>query len=155
VLFPYAAAYAFLLLFAWRNSDYSHLTVTKYALSVLLAYYALSFFHPQYFVWAVPLVVLLMAYLPNFKWYFAFQLLTLFIYSFSWGNYYGLYLFTPIYPGFFGWPSPRDLIANYADPSMVIGIARSFFSAISLWMVWEMMSTERKTATPEQQEGLK
>lgn len=145
LIFPYAMVYTFLLLFAWQNSRFSHISVAKYSLSALLAYYALSFFHPQYFVWATPLILLLMAYMPNFKKYYIIQLLTFFIYTFNWGRYYALNFFTPVYQGFFDWLSPKEIIAYYVDPTLVTGVVRSAFSAVSLWMIWEMIKTERKT----------
>lgn len=153
LLVPYAIVYALLLLFAWQNSSFSHITIAKYGLAVLLSYYALNFFHPQFFIWVTPLIFLLMAYTPNFGKYFLLQLLTLFIYTFNWGNYYGLYLFTPIYRPFFSWPSPKDLIGNYVDPTFFLGIVRSFFSAICLWMIWEMIKTERKAASAANSTG--
>jgi len=144
LIFPYAIVYTLLILYAWQNSQFSHISIAKYSLSVLLAYYSLSYFHPQYFVWAIPLILLLMAYIPNFKKYYIVQLFTLIIYTFNLGRYYALNFFTPVYHGFFEWPSPKEIIAYYVNPIFPIGLARSVFSAVSLWMIWEMMKTEKK-----------
>lgn len=107
--------------------------------AILISALALSFFHPQYFLWASPFIVMLVAHDRSLLKLHVIQIIGWFFYTFNFGRAAAMWLFAPASTLFLSWPSPREVIWPFYDPWYVINIARSFFSAISLWMVYKIV----------------
>lgn len=103
----------------------------KVFLVFLLAYYAFSFFNPQWFVLALPLLVLLVA--ENCNRYFGLYILLIplfFILTFIYPDFLTS-IFIPIIHRAFFWPTPQDWLNQLGLPFYpTISVFRTFFAAV-------------------------
>jgi len=134
-IYVFVAAYT-LVFFAFMFSHKDFDIVWKYSVVVMLLYYALCRFHPQYFLWLIPFVCLVIGYEKKFITLHALQILCYVVYTFYWGGSLAGILFAPLNPTFFySLPSPSSLITAYFEPNVFIGIFRSIFTGITIWMI--------------------
>ena len=158
-LYIFPLLYFLLLLHRLYYREYGLETLQRYCLiaSLLLLATAYTGQSPQYWTWFLPFLVIGVAednrLLPL---HFA-QILLLAVYSFIGARATGGYLFAPISPDFF-WalPSPVELISKSTSPEIVISLARTGFTAVTLWMAWlvaRRMSLSR-SLPPRQQNGI-
>lgn len=136
-IFIFVALYAFLLLYVFFNTDHSFTSLWKSSFIVMLFFYATSFFHPQYFTWLIPFLVLQIVEDRRFVGLFLVQLLCFAVYTFQWKEWLAGYLFMPLNASYFAQlRSPFEIIDQYYSAANFIGIFRSAFSAICFWMVY-------------------
>jgi hypothetical protein len=136
-LFP--LIYFLLLLHRFYNLSYSWILFIKYNLTVIFLMFAFSYSgqSPQYWTWLLPWIVIAIAYDRRLISLHMFQIGLLIIYSFIGNREIFGYLFAPLAPKFF-WslPSPAEIISDFASPETVISLARTAFSAVTLWMLY-------------------
>jgi len=126
-----------LFLYAYFNTDHSFTSLWKTTFILLLVFFATCFFHPQYFMWLMPFLAFEVVENKKFIGLFVGQVLCLMVYTFHFGGYTSTLLLTPIKATYFKYlPTPYDIISRYYPPATFIGIFRSLFSAICLWMVY-------------------
>lgn len=136
-IFIFVAIYAFLLLYVFFNTDHSFRSLWKSSLILMLFFFATCFFHPQYFMWLIPLLTLQVVEDRRFVGLFLVQLLCFAVYTFQWKRWLAGYLFMPLNASYFAQlRSPFEVINQYYPAANFIGIFRSIFSAISFWMVY-------------------
>jgi hypothetical protein len=110
----------------------------KYFTVFLLAYYAFSLFHAQWFLWIQPFLILLIV--ENRKVFGKLLMLLIplyFIYTFQWDADLTARLLTPIIPKALYWPGPIILMSNAGLPALqIISLFRTLFSAICVFMIF-------------------
>lgn len=117
----------------------------------LLGYYSFSFFHPQYLVALVAGVVLASTWQPRIAGYHILQCLLALVLVFNYGVHPTNYLFAPFAPEAVF--SSTDLLTfveaklGPLGPKAIIGIPRSLFVAVSLWMAWLLFRQLREGGT--------
>jgi len=86
-------------------------------------------------MWLVPFMALAVVEDRKFAGLFAIQVIFLVIYTFQWKQWLAGYLFMPIDASYFAsLRSPFQIINQYYPADKFIGIGRSIFTGISLWM---------------------
>jgi hypothetical protein len=138
ILFVFIAGYVLLLCY---TASFAPLRpqILFYSLSLLLLFFfATSFFHPQYFMWLMPFLVLDLAKDKRFLNFYIIVVVCFGVYILQWGKFLTQYIFAPIAPRVFlyGFSDPREVISKVYPCENLIGIARSIFSGILLWMMW-------------------
>jgi len=134
-IFPLGATV--LLLYAYFNTDHSFMSLWKTTLILLLLFFATCFFHPQYFMWLMPFLALQVGENKKFIGLFIGQVLCFTVYTFQFGSHAAGFFFTPLNFGYFSRvATPLEIINRYYPAANFIGIFRSLFSAICLWMVY-------------------
>jgi len=119
----------------------------EYCAVFLLVLYATSFFHPQYFTWLLPFLVILRAQdggpvLRNLHY---LQIALFPAYTFFWGKPLAGYLFASLDPDFFAaLPAPWDVVARYAEPDIAVNLVRSAMTATCLFMAGWILWNRRK-----------
>ena len=121
----------------------------KYCLSIFLLFFATSFFHRQFFMWAIPFLGLYILEDRRFLGLFIIQILTYFIYTFYSGRLTAGYLFTPINLEYFmRISSPVEIMGRFVEPYKAIAVFRSVFSAVNLYMIYLIFKKQEKI-TPD------
>jgi len=134
-IFPLAATV--LLLYAYFKADHSFGGLYKTTLILLLVFFATCFFHPQYLMWLMPFLALQVAENKKFIGLFIGQVLCFMVYTFQFGLHAAGFFFTPLNVDYFRHlATPFDIINRYYPAATFIGIFRSLFTAICLWMVY-------------------
>ena len=134
-IFPLGATVV--LLYAYFNTDHSFMSLWKTTLILLLVFFATCFFHPQYFMWLMPFLALQVVENKKFIGLFIGQVLCFMVYTFQFGSHAAGFFFTPLNFGYFSRvATPFEIINRYYPTANFIGIFRSLFSAICLWMVY-------------------
>ncbi|MFQ6066291.1 MAG: hypothetical protein ACE5K3_03315 [bacterium] len=121
------------------NGKVMYERVWRVELMVSLWLYITVLFHPQWFVWIMPLLTLFI--LENKRLITLYWLLVIcfFVYTFRWGR--GLFgrLFMPIDPVFFSKiKSPAEFIVSFYPYARFIHIFRSIFAGVLIWMMYEV-----------------
>lgn len=136
-IFVFIVAYTFLFCYTLSKTDHSFENLWKTNLIVLLLFFATCFFHVHYLMWLIPLLALQTAENRKFMWLFVVQVISFVVYTFRWEKHFAGWLFSPIYPSYFiSLASPLSIIGRYYSPTNFLGIFRSIFSAVSLWMIY-------------------
>lgn len=138
-LYIFPLLYCLLVLHRLYNRAYGLESLRRYSLVALLLLFALSYSgqSPHYWTWFLPFLVLEMAEDRRFLPLHLAQAACLLGYSFIGGRSTAGYLFAPLAPDFF-WslPAPIELIGEWLSPEVFISMARTAFSAITLWMIY-------------------
>lgn len=138
-IFPFVLALTFIYFF----SHYSKLKIRieNVILVILLIIFSVTHYHPQWFIWLTPLLVLNLV-ATNFK--HALLVATLFlswlfiVFTFEPSLSYGL--FSPIFPSLADANiSLTNLILNYSDPNQVKSIVRSVFAGAAAFYSYELL----------------
>jgi len=115
--------------------------ISYYFLAILLLFYSVTSYHPQWFLWVAPLLVYELVK-NNFKhWtltatlFVCWLILTLlFEASLSYG------LFNPIFPQLVNAPSLSDFVAKYTDVFLFKSVIRSIFAGASIYYIYLLFS---------------
>lgn len=130
---------------AWYQSVKNQLWT--YFLAVMLLFFSLTHYHPQWFLWLIPLLVIQLVK-TNFKFSFlSFTLLLcwltitlLFEASLSYG------LFTPLDPRLFDAPSLSVFVSRFYDVLQLKSIIRSLFAAASAMLIFSAFKNQKQAA---------
>ncbi|OGM19674.1 hypothetical protein A2955_01760 [Candidatus Woesebacteria bacterium RIFCSPLOWO2_01_FULL_37_19] len=144
VLYPFII----ILTLIYFHSLYSKIKyeLDEYFLLILLLFFSVTHYHPQWFLWATPFLLI---YLIRSKFKFNIVILTLFgawlflTLLFEASLSYGL--FNPLIPSLKDAISPAQIINKYTDVFQLKSIARSFFAACSIFIFWTV--SQRKNST--------
>lgn len=139
--FVFFYAIALILLYLFPRVGYQGLI--KGCATIMLIFFATSFFHPHYLTWLMPFSALFVAD-PRFLKSQVIQFGGWFGYTFQWGGSLAGYLFAPISPAFF-WalPSFYDLAQRVASAEVIVGLSRSLLSAAAAVMIYLIWKEER------------
>lgn len=137
VIFVFFVGYTILLLYTYMRTNHSFTSLWRNSLALLLLFFATSFFHPHYFMWVMPFLAFIIVEDRRFIGFFVIQVLCWVVYTFQWKEALAGYLFTPINPSYFmSLRSPFEIINQYYSAANFIGIFRSIFSGVCLWMIY-------------------
>jgi hypothetical protein len=126
----------------------------NYGAIIYLAYIALSYFHPQYVLWAVPFLVIIFARRKNLVYYHWLQFGLLMVILIYWGDLVTKFVLAALDHKFFIYiTGPIPLIERFYDSAKFVNIFRSIFTAVSLWMIYLIYRDSRSITGPEQEGG--
>lgn len=112
--------------------------VCSYFTVFLLAYYAFSLFHPQWFLWVQPFLIILAV--ENRKVFGKLYVLLMplyFLYTWQWDADLTTKLVTPIIPQALFWPGPITLMNSVGLPAyQILNLFRTIFSAVCIFMAY-------------------
>jgi hypothetical protein len=138
-LYIFPLAYFLLLLHRLYNREAGLRSLQQYSLIALLLLFGTAHIgqSPHYWAWLLPLLTIGIAQNRRLLPLHVAQALCLAVYSFIGERSTAGYLFAPVAPDFF-WslPSPAEVIGHFASPETVISLARTAFSAVTLWMAY-------------------
>lgn len=111
--------------------------------SIALLFLAGSHFHPQWFIWSLPFLSILVAKSPKL-------IPALILLIIGWIGVILMYddpalvfgLISPLEPSVFSLPSLRNLMANIIDPSQIQSMFHTLFTASSLWIIYSLIINE-------------
>ncbi|HEY4674587.1 MAG TPA: hypothetical protein VIH48_00880 [Candidatus Bathyarchaeia archaeon] len=136
--------YGLFLLGIFYVKSWSFSRFWKFSLVFLLTYYALAFFHSQWFVLVLPLLVLLVA--EDYHRYFKLYLLLIplfFILAWYWNDFL-VSVFVPIVHGAYFWPGPHNLLNYFGLPVYpTLSIFRSIFSSLCIIFILLILRIDR------------
>jgi hypothetical protein len=155
-LYIFPLLYCLLLLHRLYNPEYGLQSLVRYNLIALLLLYATAYTgqSPQYWTWYLPFLAIGVAQDRRLLLLHVVQILCLVVYSFIGGRSTAGYLLAPIAPDFF-WslPSPVDVISRFAPPEVVISLARTALSAVTLWMAYLVFRRVRVSLVEDTRTG--
>lgn len=101
---------------------------------LFLLVYAFSLFHAQWFLWAQPFLLLLVAREgKRFTFLYAGIVLLFFVYIWLWDALLTSVLLVPTIPAAEGWPGPITLLYRAGLPAdLILNLARTAFSVLCL-----------------------
>lgn len=138
-LYIFPLLYFLLILHRLYNREVGLGSLQQYGLVALLLLFATARIgqSPQYWTWFLPLLAVGVAEDRHLLPLHVAQILCLAVYNFIDLRATAGYLFAPVAPDFF-WslPSPVEVIGRFASPEVVISLAHTVFSAITLWMAY-------------------
>jgi len=146
-IFVVVAAYAVIGLGFYFRKERNWELLWRYCYIVMLGYYATSLFHPQYFMWIMPLTALAVVTDKRFLKLHIMQILCFVVYTFNWGRGLAFGLFQPFSSLLGSLPAPAELISRFVPSGPVIDIFRSVFSGVSIYMIYLMVKQLREIQT--------
>ncbi len=135
-----------LLLFAFIHQKRKSFAIfLNYCGMVYLLYVSISYFHPQYLLWAIPFLVLLFVRRNSLYYYHWAQMAFLMVILIYWGDLVTKFLIAPIDIRFSLYTTGLiPLINRVYEPAKFVNIFRSVFTAISLWMIYLIYRDSRQ-----------
>jgi len=138
-IFPFVVLYFLLFLYMFYSNKRKQVMeeLYRYSLIAFMIFYALSFFHPQYFFLVVPLIALQFNKIRHIGGMFILLTVCYIVYTFHWLSDLSCRLFLPLGPDLFvSLKSPHDLIDRFMPADNFIGIFRSIFLSVSLILIY-------------------
>ena len=108
-------------------------------LLVFLTFFSVSHYHPQWFVWITPFLVILLVVKKGYTWLvsslFALYVLLIFFFesSLTWG------LFGPLNHALYSAPSLSEILPKFIDVAMLKSIIRSVFAGIAAYLALKLI----------------
>ncbi len=143
-LFVFPFGYALLLLWYIDRGHQEPQDYIPIAAAAMLLLFALTHFHPQYSVWIVPFLVLTMYRDNRLIAYHVIQIVLLALFALQFGRTATWDLFLPIAGGSLQQlPDPMNIIGAFLPIDIYLGVIRSLFTAVSLWMAISILRRQR------------
>lgn len=112
----------------WTTGEFIH-----FLLAYLLMYYAFDVFHPQWFLWVVPLFSLVAAKDKRLLNTLPLLMVLFWVHTWRWNNAHALYLFAPLKSNFLHSPGYVDFLTSVGFPAtQLINAIGSVFSGIMI-----------------------
>lgn len=134
--------YALILVYAWFGppaGGFTRNSLWVAFLFVFLAFFSVSHYHPQWFLWLTPFLAILLVlkhkFTPLVVMLFSLYMFLLFFFesSLTWG------LFGPINHALYSAPSLTDVLPKFVDVNMVKSIARSLFAGVAFYLALRLL----------------
>lgn len=109
--------------------------------AVLLLFYATSQTPAHYFMWVLPLFVMMQAEGEPWRPWLSWVLIGLLLLFNLDSRQLNLGLFLPVLPDAFSYPSLHEILAQWVPWGKVVASARLIFSGISLYFVWRIINS--------------
>jgi len=152
VLFPFVIIFALIVLHASYFGKGRIKDLWKYYFSILLLFFSVTHYHPQWFLWLTPFMIIELLH-NNFvhKWLhlILFAIFVFIVLMFESSLSYGL--FSPILPQLANGPSLSDFVNRYYDIFQLKSILRSIFAAVSIWFGFELFIFREKREKIQEQ----
>ncbi len=154
-LFIFPFGYTLLLLWFVERGSRSPDDYIPISAAVMLVLFALTHFHPQYSIWIVPFLVLTMYQDTRLIAYHAIQILLLALFTFQFGPTATWDLFQPLAGSTLGrLPDPMNIVGAFIPIDIFLGVVRSLFTAVSLWMAFVILRRRWGVRTSESAEAI-
>lgn len=141
-LFIFPAAYALLTVWFFDRDPVGSCDYAAAGSAVFLVMFALVFFQPAYAIWLVPLLALTIDRDSRLIGYHILQILLLGLFAMHWGTEMTTDLFLPLDPrGIGALPDPQTIVGAQIPADWFLGLVRSLFTALSLWMAYRILRT--------------
>lgn len=146
-IFPYILGFVILCLIISRSHGSSR-HLYKYFLAFFLLLFGVTNYHPQWFIWISPFLLI---ELVRNKWRNLWLTLGLFAcYVFIvlvFENSLSIGLFSPLFPAANSFPGFAKLIAAKTDLNFMKSFVRSIFAGISLYLTYDLFSLKEKDSS--------
>lgn len=145
-IYVFVVGYFLILLYGYFNLNHSYKSAWKICLINLLFFYAVCYFHPQYFMWLMPLLVLQIVEDKRYIGLYVIQVFTLFVHTLHWDKAMNGWLFMPINKAYFKYvPAIKTYIDKVYPGDQFILIFRSILTAVCFFMIYLIIKsfTER------------
>jgi len=135
-LFPFLLILTILYLFS-QNKFLRPKFYSSYFLAVFLLLFSVTHFHPQWFIWLTPfLIIELLNYKFKEAWlYLGLLFIYLFI-VFTFENSLSIGLFAPLNPLLANFQGSQSILTKITDINQLKSYARSVFAGISAYLVF-------------------
>jgi len=149
-LYIFVVCYTLILIYCFYFSKGRFVDAWGYPLLILLLFFSISRFHPQYLSWLTFFLVFAIAEDIKYLKLHLIQIVCFVVYTFQWGRALAGYLLCPIHPSFFAsLLSPSEIISRFYPIDNFIGIFRSVFTAVSIWMMYLVFMSLKKSQGTE------
>lgn len=130
--------YFLFLFWVWQNFKAKRHFLPVCFFLVFLGFYSLSAFTPQWFLWGLPLFVILLA--SNFSvWPFCLLIsLVYFLLVFSFEVSLNLGLLAPVERTILEWPSFGDLAGRFLSVNFIKSFIRTFLASLFFWLAFQL-----------------
>jgi len=146
-IYPYLLAIVLVYLHAFRNQNTSA-KLWRYYLSYFLILFSVTHYHPQWFIWAAPFLVI--EPVAN-NWRNFWMVLTLFAcYVFivlTFENSLSVGLFAVINQNLNSFPGIDKLLASKTDVVFLKSSVRSLFAGVSIFLILDLFGRYKKSIT--------
>ncbi len=152
-IFIFIAVYIIIILSFLHIRKKSFDILLNYGAIIYLAYIALCYFHPQYVLWTVPFLIVILARRRSLIYYHWMQFGLLMVILVYWGDLVTKFVFAPIDYRFFIYiTGPIPVIERFYSSVKFVNIFRSIFTGVSLWMIYLIYRDTRKLIKKENNE---
>ncbi|MBN1424466.1 hypothetical protein JXA88_07910 [Candidatus Fermentibacteria bacterium] len=111
--------------------------IWRWSASVMYTMFALTYFHPQWLAWLVPLLAIQHSVRPRVGILTALMGIAMVVYTFQFPREASVLLFAPLAPhSFETWPHPMELLDRVRLGGVAVGTFRTLISAILLHLAW-------------------
>lgn len=139
VLFPFVIIFVLIVLHASYFGKGKIKELWKYYFAILLLFFSVTHYHPQWFLWLTPFMIIELLK-NNFihKWLHLtlFAIFVFIVLMFESSLSYGL--FAPILPQLANGPGLSEFVNRYYDVFQLKSILRSIFAAVSAWLIFQL-----------------
>ncbi len=136
-IFIFVAVYVVIILSYFHTGNKNFDLMLNYSAIIYLAYISLCYFHPQYFLWAVPFLAIIFVRNRQVMYYHWIQFALLMIILIYWGPLVTQFVFAPIDQKYFVYITGIiPIIERFYDSAAFVNIFRSIFTGVSLWMIY-------------------
>ncbi|MBX5446491.1 hypothetical protein [Sphaerobacter sp.] len=152
-LFIFPLAYGLFLLWFFERGEHGARGTDAYVAAgaaMFLGMFALTFFHPPYAIWLVPFLALTVDRDDRLIAYHLAQAALLILFALHWDTQMTTDLFLPLDPdGVAALPNPRTVLAAQVPVPLFLGVVRSLFDALALWMAYRIVRERLSRAEEE------
>jgi Gpi18-like mannosyltransferase len=140
-LYPFILGVTIIYLIAYYSANKEKLV--NYFLSILLLIFLLTHYHPQWFVWLTPFLVIKMVEEKNKIINVVILLACWFVIMLLFEPSLSVGLFGPVWPAIRGFGGYADILSKYTDIFRFKSMVRSVFAGVSLYWIFDMLRGER------------
>jgi len=143
-LSPFLIGYFVLLILA-AKSKFQKDSLWRFGLVLMLLFFSVTHYHPQWFLWIAPFLVWLwLNEKGQYRSYLILMLACWFLLTLFFEPSLHLGLFAPIAPELLKVGSLTDLVGRFYDPFLLKSLIRSFFAAVAIFLSFCLLSEGRK-----------
>lgn len=135
-IFPFLLILTILYLLS-QNISYRPKFYISYFISVFLLLFSVTHFHPQWFIWITPfLIIELINYHFKEAWIYLGLLLIYIFIVFTFENSLSVGLFAPLNPALASFVGTQSILTKYTDINVLKSYFRSIFAGISVYITY-------------------
>lgn len=146
-IYLFIIAYFLLLIFAYFRNEREN--IWKYFFLVFLLFFAVTNFHPQWFLWITPFLILFMVEYPVYKPVVFGLLLFFFLIVLTFESSLSYGLFEPIIHSVHGGKPLLQFLPTAIQPSVVRSLIRSIFASFNLALILIILNQFRLKSTDD------
>ncbi len=147
-LFIFPFAYSMLFLWFVHFADGQMSAYVPIASAVMLVLFAFTYFNPQYAIWVVPFLILAIYQDSRLILTHAVQILLLGLLALQWGAALSWDLFQPVLGEHANTlPGPMNVVGAFISADVFIGVVRTLFTAVSLWLGYQVLRNWRNSSS--------